>query len=190
MSYHHSQIPFELVPYLWNIYNNKYKSSSNIFTNISFTPPPRTSFYPDIQELLLKAKNLMEIYGYKFRCTDDNLKDYNNKDYNNKDNESDEIDWLIEFHHYKIHEYYEPEFGRHCDDKAGLSSNVNTILFYLNKDKTIQGGYLVVDNNGIDKKLEIKSGNMIIMSGDLEHEIEPMSGNGIRMSIVVQIQRD
>ena len=183
MSYHHSQIPAELVPYLWNIYNNKYKSSSNVFTNISFTPP--SSFHPDILELLLKAKNLMEIYGYKFRCTDDNLKDNNNKE-----NESDEIDWLIEFHHYKIHDYYEPEFSRHRDDKTGISSYVNTILFYLNKDKTIQGGDLIVDDNGIDKKLEIKSGDMIIMRGDLEHEIEPMGGNGNRMSIVVQIQRD
>jgi len=183
MAYHHSQIPAEIVPYLWNIYNKKYKAKPVVFTNISFTPP--SSFHPDIIELLLKSKNLMEMYGFKFRCKDSDIID------NNKENESDEFDWLIEFHHYKIHDYYEPEFGRHCDDKAGLSANVNTVLFYLNKDKTIQGGNLIVyDDNGIDKKIEIKSGDMIIMRGDVEHEIEPMDGNGNRMSIVVQIQRD
>ena len=61
----------------------------------------------------------------------------------------------------------------------------------MNKDKTIQGGNLIEnDDNGIDKKIEIKLGDMIIMRGDIEHEIEPMDGYGNRMSIVVQIQRD
>ena len=182
--YTHTQIPAEIVPYLWNIYNQKYKPSRDTFTNLSFTP--LSPIHPDIQELLLKSKNIMEMYGYKFRCKDKDLIDNNNKE-----NESDEFNWLIEFHHYNIHEFYEPEFTRHSDDQAGISANVNTILFYLNKDKTIQGGNLFVyDNNGIDKKLVIKSGDMIIMKGDVEHEIEQMDGFGNRMSIVVQIQRD
>lgn len=186
--YHHTQIPAEIIPYLWNIYNKKYKSDSNTFTNISFTPPSLfhspSLFHPDIIELLLKSKYIMEMYGYKFRCKDSDIID------NNKENESDEFDWLIEFHHYNIKKYYEPEFARHMDDQSGISANVNTILFYLNKDKTIDGGNLIVNDNGIDKKLEIKSGDMIIMRGNVEHEIEPMDGYGNRMSIVVQIQRD
>lgn len=182
--YTHTQIPAEIIPYLWNIYNKKYKATSDVFTNISFTP--QSSYNPDILELLIKSKNLMEIYGYKFRCTNNDL--INN---NIKENETDEFDWLIEFHHYNIKKYYEPEFGRHCDDKSAISANVNTIIFYLNKDKTIKGGNLIVyDDNGADKKLEINSGDMIIMKGDLEHEIEPLDGFGNRMSIVVQIQRD
>jgi hypothetical protein len=61
----------------------------------------------------------------------------------------------------------------------------------LNKDKTIQGGNLFIDSDGIDKKIEIKSGgDMIIMRGDVEHEIEPMNNNGNRMLIIVQLQRD
>ena len=60
----------------------------------------------------------------------------------------------------------------------------------MNKDKTIQGGNLFIDSDGIDKKIEIKSGDMIIMRGDVEHEIEPMNNNGNRMSIVIQLQRD
>ena len=73
MSYHHTQIPGEIVPYLWNIYNQKHKSNDKTFTNISFTPP--SSLHTDILELLVKSKNLMEIHGYKFRCTDNDLKD-------------------------------------------------------------------------------------------------------------------
>jgi hypothetical protein len=180
--YIHTQIPAEIVPYLWNIYNNKYKSDSNTFTNISFTPS--IQHHPDILDLLLKSKYIMEMYGFKFRCKDSDIID------NNKENESDEYDWLIEFHHYKIHDYYEPEFTRHMDDQSGISANVNTIIFYLNKDNTIQGGNLIVNDNGIDKKIKIKSGDMIIMRGDVYHEIEPMGGNGNRMSIVVQLQRD
>jgi len=172
MSYTHTQIPAELIPYLWNIYMKKYKSTNNTFTNIRFAPPLR--FDNDIQELLKKSKYIMEMYGYKF---DPNI-------------DPDDVDWLVEFHHYKINQYYESEFARHCDDQAGVSTNVNTILFYLTKDKTIKGGDLIVDDCGIDKKLEIKSGDMIIMSGNLEHEIEPMDGNGERISIVVQIQRE
>ncbi len=61
----------------------------------------------------------------------------------------------------------------------------------MNKDKTIQGGNLFIDSDGIDKKIEIKSGgDMIIMRGDVEHEIEPMNNNGNRMLIIVQLQRD
>jgi hypothetical protein len=171
MSYIHTQIPAEIVPYLWNIYNNKYKSDSNTFTIISFTP---STHHSDILDLLLKSKYIMEMYGFKFR-PNSNLFD---------------LEWLIEFHHYKINGNYEPEFGRHNDDQAGLSANVNTVLFYLNKDKTIQGGNLIVNINEVDKTLQIKSGDMIIMKGDVEHEIEPMGGHGNRMSIVVQIQRD
>ena len=52
------------------------------------------------------------MYGFTFRCKDSDLID------NNKENESDEYDWLIEFHHYKINENFKPDFGRHCDDKA------------------------------------------------------------------------
>jgi hypothetical protein len=181
MSYIHTQIPAEIVPYLWNIYNNKYKPDSNTFINIGFNP---STHHSDILDLLVKSKYIMEMYGFTFRCKDSDLID------NNKENESDEYDWLIEFHHYKINENFKPDFGRHCDDNAGLSANVNTIIFYLNKDKTIQGGNLFMDSNGIDKKMEIKSGDMIIMRGDIEHEIEPMDGHGNRMSIVVQLQRD
>lgn len=178
-SYVHDKIPTDILAELWNLYKKESIKYNGYFIISRFCP--RNVQNRDIVNLLIKSKMIMEIHGFKFNCTENEL--INSED-------CSDVDYLIEFHNYKINGKYEPQFGRHCDDHGGISANVNTIIYYLEKDETnFFGGNLFVYDE-YTNKIIIKSGDMVIMRGDVEHEIENMDGNGERKSIVVQIQRD
>jgi hypothetical protein len=178
-SYVHDKIPTDILTELWNFYKKESIKYNGDFIISSFFP--RNTKNKDIENLLIKSKIIMENHGLKFKCTENEL-------INSEDCWG--VDYLIEFHNYKINSKYEPKFGRHHDDYGGLNANVNTIIYYLEKEETIIGGNLFVYDEYTKKIIIIKSGDMVIMRGDIEHEIENMDGNGERKSIVVQIQRD
>ena len=179
--YIQEKIPSEILPQLWNLYEKESQNYHNDF--IVSTYFPQYIKNNDIQDLLIKSKRIMDMYGFKFKCSEQELLD---------SEKPSNIDYLVEFHLYKINGLLRSSFGRHSDDQAAVSTNVNTIIFYLEKDKTVDGGNLIVydRDSGEKKMLEIKSGTMVILKGDVEHEIEEMDGKGERKSIVVQIQRD
>jgi len=103
-----------------------------------------------------------------------------------------EYEFLIEFHRYNLSgtKIVESQLCRHIDDESGVSTKVNTFIYYVEKSESIIGGDLIVYPEDIkEKKIDIKKGTFLLMRGDIEHEITPLSGKGERKCIVVQIPR-
>lgn len=88
--------------------------------------------------------------------------------------------------YYLTGKYIEPTLGLHEDDFGGLSSNVETCIFYLRKDKNIIGGNLKYILNEEEKTLEIEDNMIVAFSGNLMHKPEDLDGVGERICIVVQ----
>jgi len=100
-----------------------------------------------------------------------------------------EYEFLIEFHRYNLSgtKVVESQLCRHIDDESGVSTKVNTFIYYVEKSKNIIGGDIIVFPE--EKKFDIKKGTFLLMRGDIQHEITPLSGKGERKCIVVQIPR-
>ena len=140
--------------------------------------------------ILTFSKMILEKNGYK--CMDIDL--------------GGMYDPLFEIHNINLtdDEYIENAFTRHMDDYGGVSCKVNTMIYYLEKSPTLDGGNLVIykndkDNYGMrsDKsshsddgiELEIKPNTYLLLRGDVEHSITPCTGSGNRTCVVIQIAR-
>ena len=189
-SFIHTHIPQDLTSLLFYLYE-KYHQKADKFDKqlsmriVNFSPPlsySTTELIPDdILKLLHLSKDIMVKNGFNF---DDDLQDFTQP--------LSVFEWLVEFHHYYVNNKTTSLLGRHKDDYGGVSVEVNTIIFYIDKDIDIIDGDLITYESESDKIgniHKIKKNDMIIMKGDLEHSIQEMDGIGERKSIVVQIQR-
>ncbi len=83
----------------------------------------------------------------------------------------------------------------HQDDQAGVSYNVNTVIFYFNK--TLEGGNLEIYDNvngdnlldSIDVTPSPGKVKIVVMTGNVYHNVSPITSEGLRESIVVQLKR-
>jgi len=111
---------------------------------------------------------------------------------------------LAEFHTYVTNKLEKKlgELDRHEDDRAGVTYNTITLIWFLIKDKKIDGGNISFYKNSYsqdEKKVTINLWDQIdgirencvclIFKGDIEHGPEEISGLGERSSIVFQFER-
>ena len=80
-------------------------------------------------------------------------------------------------------------FEWHEDDKATVSYNVYTVIFYIRKDNGIKKGGLEYKVNGKSHIQAINEGNILCFDGDVMHRPEICSGFGCRDTIVVFVKR-
>lgn len=99
--------------------------------------------------------------------------------------------------HIEFHNYYsdgqkiQSNFYRHCDDEGWISECV-TLIYYLEKSPTLDGGNLFLYPNKDDTNpiiCEIQTGKMLMIHGSVYHEIENLTGTGNRRCIVIQLRR-
>ena len=84
----------------------------------------------------------------------------------------------------------ENPFAWHQDDYGAVNYKVNTIIYYLRKDKTIRNGNLKYKINDIEATHIVKKGDILCFRGDLWHYPETSTGFGCRDIIVVFIKRN
>ena len=102
----------------------------------------------------------------------------------------DNNNYHLDFHRYNLFgEKVSSKLDWHCDDYGGVNYPVNTAIFYLRKDPSIDGGNLIVKENNTENTITIKDNTIVLMDGRLEHKPEDLKGFGCRDSIVVQFKR-
>lgn len=93
----------------------------------------------------------------------------------------------FDFHRYNLFgEKYSSNIVWHQDDYGGTTYPVHTAILYLRKDKTIQGGNLLVKNQD---KIITAENTIVLIDGRIVHKPEELEGTGCRDSIVVQFKR-
>ena len=101
---------------------------------------------------------------------------------------------IIEIWRYRLFgDKIESALAKHRDNYGLLFGPVNTVIFYLRKDKTIKGGDLEIYRNILLSwnpiaKYECAAGNVLVFEGSLVHKVETLQGTGIRDCIVVQMR--
>jgi len=79
-------------------------------------------------------------------------------------------------------------FPWHEDDYGAVNYKVHTIIYYIRKDSTIEGGNLEYTLENTNYIQEIKNGQILCFDGNLKHRPEICFGIGCRDSIVVFIK--
>ena len=128
--------------------------------------------YPLIDPIIKKGINILEQNG---------INNFNSKRY------------TIEFHQRNCgFEKKKHTWSRwHRDDDANRHNfKVYSILFYLRKDKTVNGGDLEYQIQGIKLKHIVNGGDVLDFKGDMLHKPESTSGFGCRDIIVLFINRN
>ena len=93
----------------------------------------------------------------------------------------------IDFHRYNLlGEDHTSTFAWHKDDYGATDYEVNTAILYLRKDRTIQGGNLLIKGQN---KVNVGEDTLVLMDGRVIHKPEDLEGFGCRDSIVVKFQR-
>lgn len=80
-------------------------------------------------------------------------------------------------------------FRWHRDDYGAVSYKCWSIIFYLRKDKGINGGHFIYKTNNNIYKHNVNGGDIILFRGDLYHKPEISNGFGCRDAIVVFVKR-
>ena len=102
----------------------------------------------------------------------------------------DNNNYHLDFHRYNLFgEKVSSRLDWHCDDYGDVNYPVNTAIFYLRKDPSIDGGNLIVKEKKIQNTISVKDNTIVLMDGRLEHKPEDLTGFGCRDSIVVQFKR-
>jgi hypothetical protein len=140
-----------------NISIDKIKKNSKNGKNISI------SLEDDFDELIKESARIMKENNFKINPNQ----------------------FYYEFHLYDVKSTMEPKFAWHIDDYGAVNCEVCTMIYYLDKDETIQGGNLEFANY----KVLIQSDMIVMMDGNVLHKPEPMSGYGTRKSIVIMFER-
>jgi hypothetical protein len=100
--------------------------------------------------------------------------------------------FFIETHLYQVYNSCEEgPFALHQDDNGAISGKVDTIIWYLKKDKSIKGGDLLFSSTDCLEKtnrLPIQDNMIVMFTGDLWHVPEQCSGTGTRQLVVVQFK--
>ncbi len=108
---------------------------------------------------------------------------------------------LAEFHTYasNVKKKTEGNLGIHIDDETGVSYKTITLIWYIIKDKDIEGGNISFFEGFGEKKVTINIWDKkddkrekcicLIFKGDIEHSPEAISGRGERSAIVFQFER-
>lgn len=97
--------------------------------------------------------------------------------------------FLVEVHNFSLtgnEGTVKPAFDWHEDDQGGISFDVCTVIYYLRKDPTIEGGNLEFQDM---PTVEIEAPMAVLFRGDMTHRAEAMYGYGERSSVVVQMER-
>ena len=100
--------------------------------------------------------------------------------------------YLIEFHQRNSGFEKKPHktFDWHKDDFAATSWPVQTCIFYLRKDNTIDGGNLEYKIGGEKYTHKVETGDLLQFQGDISHKPQSTSGFGCRDIIVVFVKRN
>jgi hypothetical protein len=81
---------------------------------------------------------------------------------------------------------------KHRDSYGVFFGPINTVIFYLRKDKTIKGGNLEIYKSMTSFKpkgiYECDAGTVLVFDGSVVHKVETLVGTGIRDCIVVQMR--
>ena len=107
--------------------------------------------------------------------------------------EIDTHNFIIETHAYEVNNLdVDSPFGLHQDDFGVISEKVVTIIWYLRKDDTINGGdlhYSYTDCS-IEKTnlLNITDNMTVMFTGNLWHMPQKCSGAGARQLVVIQFK--
>ncbi len=98
---------------------------------------------------------------------------------------------FIEFQEYNLDGLIDKYsvFTWHYDDNAAHNFKCNTMIIYLNKDESLNGGNFLYYYDGKYKKIFVKNNTIVMCSGRLVHTPEILSGIGKRKSIVIQFER-
>ena len=100
---------------------------------------------------------------------------------------------FIEIWRYRLFgERISSPLAKHRDNYGLLFGPVNTVIFYLRKDKTVKGGNLEVYRAVLALEpiatYDCSAGNVLVFEGSVVHKVEPLLGTGIRDCIVVQMR--
>ena len=102
----------------------------------------------------------------------------------------DPTQYHIDIHSYNLkNEIYNTPLVWHKDDMMATNYNVHTLIIYLIKDESINGGNLYYYKNNIKKKIIINNNTIILMDGRIMHNPENMHGSGKRDLLVVKFKR-
>lgn len=77
----------------------------------------------------------------------------------------------------------------HFDDFSIEPWRVYTVIFYLRKDKTINGGNFEYEENGREHIIDVDRGMYLILPGYINHTPQHGYGFGCRDSIVVFVKK-
>lgn len=89
---------------------------------------------------------------------------------------------------YNINNNIADPFDFHRDDSLG-QGNVETCIFYIKKNKHIQGGDLnYINSNKEIINIPINENDYLLFNGNIYHKPTEMSGIGLRNAIVLQFQ--
>ena len=155
-------IPKSFCNFRWKKCTNEHE---NILNSIEFINSNK-----DICHLLKDSSNILKENGFAI----------------------DKNNYHIDFHRYFLSNddsKFKTDLDWHKDDKGATGYNVNTIIYYLNKDTTLEGGNLLYKRNKKDYKISVESNLIILMDGRLIHKPEDICGYGRRDSIVIQFKR-
>lgn len=146
---------------LWEKWNHKHKNESVLSERYTC----KTVMFEELKNILLESLRISVIN--KFSASLDMYR--------------------VELYHYKVglkDIMVSAPFEWHCDDMGPLSTKVVTVLFYLQKDKTIKAGNLEYN---LEKRetIFIEENMIVIMDGDVQHNVSPMRGEGERRLIAV-----
>lgn len=108
------------------------------------------------------------------------------------DNSYDPKKYLIEFHQRNsgFEKKKHKTFDWHEDDFAATSWPVQTCIFYLRKDTTIEGGDLEYKIDGEKHTHKVETGDLLQFKGNISHKPQSTSGFGCRDIIVVFVKRN
>jgi hypothetical protein len=138
-----------------------------------------------------KDENVGNLLNITYKFLDDHNYTYNPDKY------------YVELHSYcAIGGKVEVPFAWHQDNYGAWDEKVISVLYYLDKDSTIEGGNLLYTDNKTDpdsitsvckrkkvdiKKIETESNMLVMFNGDLWHKPEDVDGYGIRSLLIVQV---
>ncbi len=105
--------------------------------------------------------------------------------------------FMIEYWRYRcFNDKLSSALPHHKDSYGQLLCPINTCIFYIRKDKTLNGGNLnIYSRIGIKclkphRTIISSNNNVVLLDGDLYHQITSFTGTGIRDIIVVQFEKE
>jgi len=97
--------------------------------------------------------------------------------------------WYADFIRYKLDNSESVDSGLVWHYENQNYPDLITVLCYLRKDESLEGGNLrYKDKEGTKKVIQVSTGTTVIMDGRVEHKPEAVSGTGQRDLIIISFQ--